>query len=274
MYNLRYHVASLVAVFLALTVGLVLGGVVAERSSVTGRVESLVEQLKTRFDALQQENTDLKRSLEAEQAFGRAAARALTRGALDGRRVLIVTNAGRADGLDAARAAVEQSGGEVAVLMFEKPRAGLDAAVPPDLGSGIAPGPEAYQAIARALAAELTTTAARPTLDALDKSGALSARRMEDPVDACVVLASAEEGPDEFGIALGAALKALGVPCVGAESTSRDTGVAAAAAQAGLSAVDDIDEPAGTCSLVWCLSGRAEGWFGSKKGAKEPFPEF
>jgi hypothetical protein len=187
--------------------------------------------------------------------------------------VLIVMNSGRADGLDAVRSAVEQAGGEVAVLMLEKPRSNLDATVPSSLGSGIVPGPDAYETVAKALAAELATSGPRPTLDALEKSGALSVRRMDGPVDGCVVIASVGETPDEFGIALGAALRALGVPCVGAESTSRDTGVAAAAAQAGLSAVDDADTPAGTCSLVWCLTGRAEDWFGSKKGAKSPFPE-
>lgn len=273
MYNLRYHVASLVAVFLALTVGLVLGGVVAERGSVSGRVESLVQQLQTRFDTLQQENTDLKRSLEAERAFGQAAAAALTRGALEGRRVLVVTNAGRADGLDAVRSAVEQAGGEVALLLLEKPRAGLDADVPREVGGAVSPGAQAYEAAAAALASELTTVGSRPVLDALKSSGAVSVRNLDTPVDACVMIASADGMPDEFGVALASALKARGMRCVGAESMSRDTGVAAAAAQAGISAVDDVDTPAGACSLVWCLTGRVEGWFGLKRGAKQPFPE-
>ena len=34
MYNLRYHIASLVAVFLALAVGLLLGTVVVERGEL------------------------------------------------------------------------------------------------------------------------------------------------------------------------------------------------------------------------------------------------
>ncbi|MDI6693344.1 MAG: copper transporter [Anaerosomatales bacterium] len=273
MYNLRYHVASLVAVFLALAVGLVLGGVVAERGSVSGRVESLVQQLQSRFDTLQQENTSLKRSFEAERAFGQAAAQALVRGALDGRRVLVVTNAGRADGLDAVRTAVEQAGGEVAVLMLERPRADLDVAVPRALGSDVATGSEAYAKAAEALSSELTTTGLRPVLDALRSAGAVSSRNLDGPVDACVVIATAGDGPDEFGIALAAALKHRGIACVGAEATGRDTGVAAAASRAGLSAVDDVDAPAGACSLVWCLAGRAEGWFGVKKGASKPFPD-
>lgn len=273
MYNLRYHVASLVAVFLALTVGLVLGGVVAERGSVSGRVESLVQQLQSRFDALSQENASLKRSLEHERSFGRAAAASLTRGALAGRHVVIVVNAGRADGLDAARSAVEQAGGAVGVVMLEKPQAGLDAVVPPTLGTGLTPGKSAIEAAARAVAAEMATSGPRPVLDSLVEAGGVSLRDVSAPVDGCVVMALAGDGPDAFGVALGAALSSAGVPCVGVESSARDTGVAAAAAAEGYSAVDHVDYPAGWCSLVWCLSGRAEGWYGLKKGANAAFPE-
>lgn len=273
MYNLRYHVASLVAVFLALTVGLVLGGVVAERGSVSGRVESLVQQLQTRFDALAQENAGLKRSLEHERSFAQAAGAALSRDALAGRRVVIVVNAGRADGLDAARSAVEQAGGTVGVVMLEKPLAGLDAAAPSALGTGLAGGKPAIEAAARAVAAELATSGPRPVLDSLVSAGAVSLRGVAAPVDGCVVMALAGDEPDAFGIALGAALSSAGIPCVGVESSARDTGVAAAAAAEGYSAVDHVEYPAGSFSLVWCLSGRAEGWFGLKKGAKAAFPE-
>lgn len=273
MYNLRYHVASLVAVFVALTVGLVLGGVVAERGSVSGRVESLVQQLQTRFDALSQENAGLKRSIEHERAFGQAAASALNRGVLAGRRVVIVVNAGRADGLDAVRSAIEQAGGKVGLLMLEKPHAGLDAAVPPSLGAGVTAGKPAFEAAARAVAAELATAGPRPVLDSLVETGAVSLRDVVAPVDGCVVMATAGAEPDAFGIALGVVFSSAGIPAAGVESSARDTGVAAAAAAEGLSAVDHIDYPAGSCSLVWCLSGRAEGWYGLKKGAKTAFPE-
>lgn len=274
MYNLRYHVASLVAVFVALSVGLVLGGVVAERTSVSGRVESLIQQLQTRFDGLTQENAALKRSLEQERSFGQAAAAALSRNALSGRRILIVVNAGRADGLDAARAAIDQAGGTVGVLMLEKPRAGLDTAVPLELGAGTAAGGSALEAVARSVADELTAAGSRPVLDALVDSGAVSLRGVATPVDGCVVMAAASGGePDAFAIALGSALSSRGIRCVGVESSVRDTGVAAAAADAGLSAVDHVDMPAGSLSLVWCLGGKAEGWYGVKKGARRPYPE-
>ncbi|MCX8006880.1 MAG: copper transporter [Coriobacteriia bacterium] len=273
MYNLRYHVASLVAVFLALTVGLVLGGLVAERGSVGGQVESVVRQLQTRFDTLAQENADLKRSLESERAFGKEAAAALTKGVLAGRRVAILVNAGRADGLEAARSAVEHAGGSVAVIMIEQPQAGLDSAVPSVLGKGVEPGRPAVKAAARAVAAEIATSGPRPVLDALVDAGALSVRSLDGPIDGCVVMAATGDAPDAFALAVGGALADAGVRAVGVEATGRNTGVAAAASGTGMSAVDHVDLPAGTLSLVWCLADRADGWYGLKKGAAAPFPQ-
>jgi hypothetical protein len=50
MYNLRYHIVSLVAVFLALTVGLVLGTVVVERGVLTKQRAALVGDLTKQYD--------------------------------------------------------------------------------------------------------------------------------------------------------------------------------------------------------------------------------
>ena len=48
MYNVRYHIASLVSVFLALALGLVLGGLIVDKTPATSQ-SSLVTGLKQEF---------------------------------------------------------------------------------------------------------------------------------------------------------------------------------------------------------------------------------
>ena len=65
MYNLRYHIASLVAVFLALSVGLLLGTVVAERGMITDQTGALVADLQARFDEIQARTPNCRRGSSA-----------------------------------------------------------------------------------------------------------------------------------------------------------------------------------------------------------------
>jgi hypothetical protein len=87
-----------------------------------------------------------------------------------------------------------------------------------------------------------------------------------------VVVGAKNGKPDPALIRLGLALRGPRRQVVGVESTNRPTGVAAAAAEAGLSSVDDIDLPLGRLSLVWVLSGNAQGSFGIGPGAEQAYP--
>ena len=69
MYNLRYHIASLVAVFLALAIGLILGTVVGERGTLDKQQTTLVTSLQKDFTLLRTENADLKRERDRDHAF-------------------------------------------------------------------------------------------------------------------------------------------------------------------------------------------------------------
>ncbi len=52
MFDMRYHIASLVAVFLALTVGIVLGTAIVNRGVLVRQQNALVGSLRTEFASL------------------------------------------------------------------------------------------------------------------------------------------------------------------------------------------------------------------------------
>jgi hypothetical protein len=59
---------------------------------------------------------------------------------------------------------------------------------------------------------------------------------------------------------------------LGAQTTSRDTGVARASAAAGLSAFDTLGTDVGRYTLVALLTGATPGYYGTGEGTAALFP--
>jgi len=285
MYNLRYHVASLVAVFLALTVGLLLGTVVAERGTLDESSRAMVEELQRQFKALQTENSQLAADLDRAAAFGADAAPALVAGRLQDTTVAVIVNAGRGNGLSALVDVLEQTGAAPVVYTFEAPALGLAEVVPDGLPAliggefsteGQGPARQAFiDAVAARLADEWSGSGSRPVTELFVDQGMISVRGEAEPsaADACVSMSAFNGEPDAFAREVLAAFDDSDRPGVAAEASTQVTGVAADAVDAGLSAVDHVDTPQGAVSLVWLLSGEATGYFGFRQGAKAPYPD-
>ena len=236
MYNLRYHVASLVAVFLALAVGLLLGTVVAERGVITDQSSALVAGLQERFDEISAANDELRIGLERDREFAEDAATALVDGRLAGRRVVVLVGAGRVDGVGDVERAIADAGGTA-----EEWLSGSDRALTDLLGSaGLLDMPGSFEETA--------------------------------PASGLVIMAPADEGVDAFALALARAVQDAGGTAVGAESADTGTGVAAACAAAGLPAVGHMSVAQGRLSLVWALAGQTDGYFGPAQGADGYYP--
>lgn len=285
MYNLRYHLASLVAVFLALTVGLLLGTVVAERGTFDEGSTAIVQDLQRQFKELQTENTRLSTDLGRAAAFGTDAAPALVAGRLQDTTVAVFVNAGRGNGLSALVAILEEAGATPVVYTFEASGLGLADAVPEGLPALIGrefttegPGPasEAFiDAVAARLADEWSSAGRRPVTELLLNRGVLSVRGGTEaaPADACVSMSAFAGEADGFALAVATAFDDAGRHAVAAEASTQETGVAADGADAGLSAVDHVDTPQGAVSLVWLLSGATDGFFGFGQGTEAPYPD-
>lgn len=282
MYNLRYHIASLVAVFLALAIGLLLGTVVAERGALGNFRQSLSTQVKglqTQFAGLRKENDDLRRDRDRLHGFAADAVPLLTDGMLKGKSVVIITNAGRNDGLLPVRDALRAAGADVQIVTFRLKDLGREDAGLRQSLAEIATrtaGAGGGDTVASALAAEWTKRGTpQPITDQLRSANEISVDGTSTQVapDGVVLLASFDSQPDASLVSLVTAMHKSGDAVVGAESQSITTGVGDAVAAAGLSAVDDIDRPEGALSLVYVLAGRAEGRFGVKAGATALYPK-
>ena len=283
MYNLRYHVASLVAVFLALAVGLLLGTLVAERGMITEQSSALVAELQQRFDEINATNEELRAGLERDRAFAADASEAIVDGKLEGARVVVLVGTGRADGVSAVEQVIAEAGGSTEVASLATVALGLDTTEPEGLAGYLhardiemaEPGPELQQQVATALVAEWYAGEGRELTQLLVDAGLIEVPESlagTATVSAVVVMAGGADGADPFALALGQAMAGAGGTAVGVEAVASDTGVAAACASQGLSAVGHVATPQGRVSLVWVLSGAARGYFGPAEDADGYYP--
>lgn len=272
MFDFRYHVASLAAVFLALIVGIVIGvglsgqGVVeeSERVALNERIESLQAQLEAADDRLEQRR--------AAEAFVEEAYPAVMANRLEGRTIAVVFLGSDRDGLLAAiRDAVAHAGGTI--VRFRALRVPAD---PPaivsslDGGDGLASTPSVGE-LGEALGEELVAGGDTPLWDSLAAMLVLERTGTRDePADAVVVARTVEPQAGETarflrGLYRGISdnAEAVWVDAADEESPRRP---------ADMSVVQDVRGPLGRIALAVLLAGGPDGVYGVGEGADAVVP--
>ncbi len=278
MYNLRYHIASLVAVFVALTVGILLGSIVVERGMLSSQQTTLVEGLRAEFDTLRADSATLKAANDGLSAFASDATPGVVKGVLEGRTVVVLASAETADTAARASEAIRLAGGKAAVATFAGAGLSLeDEDVVTAVATELSIPTSSVDAtrVAGTLAVEWSTPdAPRPLTRALIASGGLklSGLAATDTVSGTAIAAVFGGTPDPWAIRLARAMTDTFRFAVGVDTAKRDDGSAKAAREAGLSGVDDVDTALGRVSFAWVLSGRASGLFGQQEGATARYP--
>ena len=281
MFDLRYHVASLAAVFLALIIGILVGVGISSGGFVKkGERKLLTDQiadLRKRLDAANTRAHDLGQAQQTGQTFIQDSYPALMADRLGGKRIALVF-VGSIDGR--TRSLVEKTLSDAGAPALIRIRA---LKVPIDLGRldavlAARPGLAAFAAataagdIGRELGQEFVLGGETPLWNAL--SPQLVAERsggQQQPADAVVVVRSAEPQQEQtarFLAGLYSGLAAQGVPAVGAETTGALPSAIDTFRRAHLSTVDDLDTAPGRLALAALLAGARPGSYGLKASAK------
>jgi hypothetical protein len=284
MFDLRYHVASLAAVFLALIIGILVGVGIADRGyldkGTRGLLEQQVAKLQKQLDKTAQQAGNLGREQDAARAYINQTYPVLVRNRLHGKRLAIVF-VGSVDGgaRSAVNRALTDAGGEqlrLRVLTVPIDGSKIDATLAATPKAGSFGGQGRFESLGRALGQELMLGGDTPLWNAL--TDVLVEQReggSKDPADGVVVVRTAKPQKgvtSRFLLGLYAGLGSAGVPAVGVEATDARKSAITVYRQAGLSSVDDIDTPAGRLALVLLLQGAPSGQYGVKKTADEALP--
>jgi Copper transport outer membrane protein, MctB len=277
MFDLRYHVASLAAVFVALLIGILVGVAMsgkvddAEKQSL----KSDVNRLEAQLDAASEGRAKVSREHTALRAFIKNAYPMLIADRLHGKRVAVLfvgpVDAGVSQQID--RAVSDAAGSaplRLRALKVPIDATNLDGHLDGDLAQYRTAG---LDDLGREFAHELVSGGDTPAWDALtsqlveEKAG--SFRR---PVDGVVVARTVKPQNGKTAIFLSGLYAGLGdsnVPAVGVEPSGVSQSAVATWSGAGLSTVDDIDAPAGRLALALLLAGGSAGNYGLKAGADD-----
>jgi hypothetical protein len=279
LFDLRYHVASLAAVFLALIIGILVGVGIASQTSVSESDRQLLEQrisgLQRDLDASRTDADLLRRQQEAGTNYIEESYPTVMNGRLRSTQVALLF-IGPAD--SKLRSAVVETLGDASGPPFARMRAlqlPIDTAavmsgIPRDSGN------PTLEDVGRRLGREFVGNGETPFWDALapvivqDSQG-----QSQREVEAIVVAQTAAlgDGPtSRFVSGVYAGLAGSGVPVVGIARTDQQPQRIGVYRARGLSSVDSVDTLMGRVALAVLLAGGEEGHYGLNANADAVVP--
>lgn len=280
-YSARYHATSLIAVFLALAIGILVGAEFGDdaldetRRDLEASLVGNLEDARSRADEL---SAELNRSNE----FAGRVYPVLTRDRLDGMRIGILAFGGLPSGItDAVEDALGPTGGRlVAVGVVREPVDvnGLAAELSKTRFFDLRTNPDALTALGTGIGRQLVLGGS--LLDVVRSD--LFSRASGDfgALDAVIVVREqpADMGPVQRGkaeqleAALLSGMTTTRTPTVGIETSTAERSSISFFQGNDLSSVDSVDQTAGQLALVFALLG-AEGSFGVKSSADRLLPD-
>jgi hypothetical protein len=276
MFDFRYHALSLVAVFLALAIGILLGATIGN-SLVSDADKGIRSSLHQDVINARNAANQAQSQLSQRDKIISSSLPMLVQGELSGQRVAIVATGSLPGSIESeVRQTVETAGGTVdSVSEFDVPN-NLDSI---EKAAGVrGRNPAAVQGFARRVVRSIV-------------AGAGVANRMRRSLPdtmrgnftgASSVIFYRSQPPDQdsdqdkalregFENGLSDGLKSTGVQVVGVEEQATDPSQVGWYKDQGMSTVDSVDLPGGQLALVFALTGQ-KGNYGVKSGAT-PLPK-
>ena len=308
MISFRFHLISLVAVFLALGLGVLTGTTVINRGIVT-QLERQTEDLSGQLDGVREEVAELQALRDLWAAFGEEVREPLLEGRLAGTRVLVVaqdgTDDGSIDGLLASLRSAASTPEDVIGPIFVTGRLALRsegdrAELAGILGMSPAEDGEVLRAQAASLLADRLAfgSSGDEVLEDMLAAGYLidEGRHLEEtdlrglggPGQVVVAVAGGPAGsslnPEAFLVPLveqlarDQAAVAVGEPVDGQEEEPPFVSVIRADGDLAsrVATQDNLDQPPGQIGMVVAIEELLDGvagHYGVKDGATRPFPE-
>ena len=284
MFDLRYHVASLAAVFVALLIGILVG------VGLTGKVDDAEKNELRRQIQVQEDELRIARQRQANASGEeRALAILVQHGAprlledrLVGKRIgLLFVGSPDPEIQSSVDAALEDAGAND-VTRMRAIKVPIDA----DSIAGELRGRRALSRLAgegqlgelgRTLAQEFVLGGDAPAWDALSTELVVDQRgRSGPPLDGVVICRTADLQQGPTAVFLGGLYRGLSAarpPAVGVETADEEVTTVDVFDAADLSTVDNVETPPGRVALALLLAGAAPGNYGVKQRAERPLPD-
>lgn len=294
MFDMRYHIASLIAVFFALAIGILLGTVIVDKGVLVDQQQALVKRIEKNFDNLRVENRLLNEEVVNQKEFINQAIPLMMRGRLEGNNVaVIITTPVENELVSDLTNAIEKAGAKTISIKVKddfKATEQVVTQVKPYFSTEVN-ADNAKELLLKRMVDELSMTVSttstpsttlvinEPYLSQISKIGLaetdIDFNTPRESITAVVVLggANTESDASKTDLPIISQFKALGLRVVGVETSECKRSYMKAYQAVGISTVDNIDQAEGVISTIFALAG-ANGHFGIKKTAVQLMPSF
>lgn len=281
MQDFRYHALSLIAVLIALAIGLLLGVAVGDKELVSSANKSLRKDLEERVQDARAESRDLRASLNDRNAYEEQTLPVLVAERLAKRRISVLfLHENQRDAIAPVRAAVRAAGGEIGTVTSLREPLNFGALAEAAAGTRYELIGEENDDLRNAFAQRMGQQFVQPGGGQLlreTRPVLLASSSGEFDGAEGVVVVRGEPGDnapgEEFVQAFLDGMRSLRVPVVGVELTSTSPSQIQWYESRDLPSVDNVDEASGKASLVFALAGSADGAYGVKDTADAIVPE-
>ena len=285
LIDLRHHIITIVSIFLALAVGMVVGSSYLTGTSIEGHVSALLNKEFTKLRAdneMKQATIDgLTQQVAKQTEFDRGIAPILVKGRLINRRIAIIQTGDYSEATQSSKAILEMAGAEVSsITTIESPKwasiedaSGILKSISGEMNANDPVG-----RILETLAYDVVSGSNGHALDVLEDDGLLSKAGQYDKHVSGVVFVGGSKGKDismvqkiDYGL-IDKFKTFTGVTVVGVEPGYAETSYISAYHGKDLSTVNNVDEPMGQVGLVFAIGGET-GSFGTKEYSDKVVPE-
>ncbi|MBO8137788.1 MAG: copper transporter [Desulfotomaculum sp.] len=283
--DFRYHVVTLVAVFLALGIGIIIGSallgndaIVQQQKEITDRLEAQLQEIRLENKAVQAKLNEMEVNRTIQQQFEKQVLPALITGKLEGKNIAIIetNNYGLRDEL---LGTLEMAGAQVTsittILNGLNPGNQKDDIVA-DLGLKDGETNEVIEQLSRSMAEGIVTGQKQVVLNTLSQAGLIkSVGEYGMPLNAVIIVGGS---PDKSLIATKVIDNVIinyflkeGIAVFGVEESDVAYSYMKDYQKFNISTVDNIETAPGQLALVYAIAGKP-GHYGVKTTAKRLLP--
>jgi len=284
--NLRYHIVSLVAVFLALAIGILIGSALLGHDAIAQSQQQVADRLEKHLNELRHENEVTRQQLAALQAdnavqrqFSKDVLPFLIQGRLEGVRVAVVETSPFATGQD-LRPILEMAGAEVVSVTSVINGFTIEEGKPGILAAAGWPDMKDEQLIRRLAEAtgEAVVKGRTPLIDYLEQEDFLAITgEYGKPLDYVIVVGGGHDNDrtllTHVDIPLMDSFVRQKIPVCGVEESFVPVSYMKEYQRRCTATVDNIDTVPGQFALVAAIAGRP-GDYGVKETADRLIPGY
>ena len=282
MFDLRYHAASLAAVFLALIIGILVGVGITRGGFVSsaerGALNAQVADLRDQRDTAREHITELEHEEQANQDFVEATYPALMADRLRDKKIVLLSIGSidpsvRTNVIQALRDAGAPYPVRIRSLKVPVDDKALDAAMGGHPALAQYRGNDRLPDLGRELASEVVSGGRMPLWDSLaselvsEQIG--GSRSAADGVVVARSVKAQKDGTARFLQGFYSGLAGAGVPAIGVEVSGAVNSAIPAFERSSLSTVDSIENTPGRLALALLLAGGQSGNYGVESTATD-----